>query len=422
MYKLRSSSPNSQLHEINMTISNMRRFSFNTVLSACLVSIMLSACSNKNSGDSAPQIPPAEVTYITATVAPVTEFSELPGRLNSIRIAQIRARVPGVVVEQVQGGMDVKQGQLLFRIDPEPLKASYNSAEASLQKAQAVQAQTQAKADRFKSLIEFNAVSKQDYIDATASAQTAVADVAASRAALQTAKLNLAYTNVTAPISGYMGRPLVTQGDLVGQGEATLLTTVQQLDPIYMDLTQSSNEVLRIRQAMESGRLKRAGKDEVKVTLVLDDGSHYPLTGKLLFSDISVDTTTSMVTLRAQFPNPNRLLLPGMYARALVEESADKQAILIPQRVVSRGDNGTASVMLVGKDDKIEIREVKLGEARKDQWLVAEGLRGGERIVIEGLQMAAPGAQVKAKPYTPANVVPNSNAIDAPTNGQSAPK
>jgi len=367
-------------------------------------------------------MPPAEVTYITATVAPVTEFSELPGRLNSIRIAQIRARVPGVVVEQVQGGMDVKQGQLLFRIDPEPLKASYNSAEASLQKAQAVQVQTQAKADRFKSLIEFNAVSKQDYIDATASAQTAVADVAASRAALQTAKLNLAYTNVTAPISGYMGRPLVTQGDLVGQGEATLLTTVQQLDPIYMDLTQSSNEVLRIRQAMESGRLKRAGKDEVKVTLVLDDGSHYPLTGKLLFSDISVDTTTSMVTLRAQFPNPNRLLLPGMYARALVEESAGKQAILIPQRVVSRGDNGTASVMLVGKDDKIEIREVKLGEARKDQWLVAEGLRGGERIVIEGLQMAAPGAQVKAKPYTPANVVPNSNAIDAPTNGQSAPK
>lgn len=365
-------------------------------------------------------MPPAEVTYITATIGSVKEFSELPGRLNSIRVAQIRARVPGVVVQQVQGGMDVKQGQLLFRIDPEPLKASYNSAEAALQKALALQAQAQAKADRFKSLIEFNAVSKQDYVDATASAQTASADVAASRAALQTAKLNLAYTNVTAPISGYMGRPLVTQGDLVGQGEATLLTTVQQLDPIYLDLTQSSNEVLRIRQALASGRLQGAGKDEAKVTLVLDDGSHYPLPGKLLFSDISVDTSTSMVTLRAQFPNPKRLLLPGMYARALVEESTDRQAILIPQRVVSRGDNGTASVLLVGKDDKIELRAVTLGEAHKDQWLVTQGLQGGERIVIEGLQMAAPGAQVKATPYA-ATASAEDEARPAATNGQSAP-
>ncbi len=292
------------------------------------------------------------------------------------------------------------------------------SADAALQKALALQAQAQAKADRFKSLIEFNAVSKQDFVDASASAQTAAADVASSRAALQTAKLNLAYTNVTAPISGYMGRPLVTQGDLVGQGEATLLTTVQQLDPIYMDLTQSSNEVLRIRQAMESGRLQRAGKNEAKVTLVLDDGSHYPLAGKLLFSDISVDTTTSMVTLRAQFPNPDRLLLPGMYARALVEESIAKSAILVPQRVVSRGDNGTASVLLVGKDDKIEVRAVKLGEARKEQWIVTEGLQGGERIVIEGLQMAAPGAQVKATPYTAPAA--DSQAAPQPTNGQSA--
>ena len=403
-----------------MTSTKSKYFSAHAVLSACLLSITLIACSNKQSEQTAAQMPPAEVTYITATIAPVPEFSELPGRFNSIRVAQIRARVPGVVVHQVQGGMDVKQGQLLFSIDPEPLKASYNSAEANLQKALAVQAQAQAKADRFKALVEFNAVSKQDYIDATATAQSAVADVAASRAALQTAKLNLAYTNVTAPISGYMGRPLVTQGDLVGQGEATLLTTVQQLDPIYMDLTQSSSEVLRIRQALQNGKLQRAGKDEVKVTLVLDDGSHYPLPGKLLFSDISVDTTTSMVTLRAQFPNPNRLLLPGMYARALVEESADKQAILIPQRVVSRGDNGSASVTLVGKDDKIEVRAVKLGEARKDQWVVNEGLQGGERIVIEGLQMAAPGAQVKATPYVAP--VSAANTAEPSTHGQSAPK
>jgi len=359
---------------------------------------MLSACGNKSAGDKAGEgaaQAPQEVSFITANATAIHEFSELQGRLNSIRVAQVRARVPGVLIHQVQGGMDVKQGQLLFRIDPEPLQAAYNSAEANLQKSLAIQTQAQAKSDRFKSLVEFNAVSKQDYIDATASSQTAVADVAANRAALQTAKLNLGYATITAPITGYMGRPQVTEGDLVGQGEATLLATVQQLDPIYLDLTQSSNEVLRIRRAMEAGKLKRVGKDEVRVTLVLDDGSHYPLPGKLLFSDISVDPTTSMVTLRAQFPNPDHLLLPGMYARALVEESMTSQAILLPQRVVARGENGSATVLVIGAGDKIEVREVKLGAAQGDKWIVADGLQPGERVVIEGSQKVAPGAQVK---------------------------
>jgi len=359
---------------------------------------MLNACGNKsageNAGDGTAQAR-QEVSFITANATAVNEFSELQGRLNSIRVAQVRARVPGVLIHQVQGGMDVKKGQLLFRIDPEPLQAAYKSAEANLQKSLALQTQAQAKSERFKSLVEFNAVSKQDYIDATASSQTAVADVAANRAALQTAKLNLGYATITAPITGYMGRPQVTEGDLVGQGEATLLATVQQLDPIYLDLTQSSNEVLRIRHAMEAGKLKRVGKDEVRVTLVLDDGSHYPLPGKLLFSDISVDPTTSMVTLRAQFPNPDHLLLPGMYARALVEESMTSQAILLPQRVVARGENGSATVLVVGAGDKIEVREVKLGAAQGDRWVVADGLQPGERVVIEGSQKVAPGAQVK---------------------------
>ena len=366
---------------------------FPCLLYAILAST-LNACGNKSAGDTAPQAP-QEVSFITANATAVNEFSELQGRLNSIRVAQVRARVPGVLIHQVQGGMDVKQGQLLFRIDPEPLQAAYKSAEANLQKSLALQTQAQAKSDRFKSLVEFNAVSKQDYIDATASSQTAVADVAANRAALQTAKLNLGYATITAPITGYMGRPQVTEGDLVGQGEATLLATVQQLDPIYLDLTQSSNEVLRIRRAMEAGKLKRVGKDEVRVTLVLDDGSHYPLPGKLLFSDISVDPTTSMVTLRAQFPNPDHLLLPGMYARALVEESTSSQAILLPQRVVTRGENGSATVLVVGAGDKIEVREVKLGAAQGDRWVVADGLQPGERVVIEGSQKVAPGAQVK---------------------------
>ena len=367
-------------------------------ISAALLASTLSACGNKSAGEQVGEgaaQAPQEVSFITANATVVNEFSELQGRLNSVRVAQVRARVPGVLVHQVQGGMDVKQGQLLFRIDPEPLQAAYNSAEANLQKSLAIQTQAQAKSDRFKSLVEFNAVSKQDYIDATASSQTAVADVAANRAALQTARLNLGYATITAPITGYMGRPQVTEGDLVGQGEATLLATVQQLDPIYLDLTQSSNEVLRIRRAMEAGKLKYLGKDEVRVTLVLDDGSHYPLPGKLLFSDISVDPTTSMVTLRAQFPNPDHLLLPGMYARALVEESMTSQAILLPQRVVARGENGSATVMVIGAGDKIEVREVKLGAAQGDRWVVADGLQPGERVVIEGSQKVAPGAQVK---------------------------
>ncbi len=373
---------------------------------------MLSACGNKSAGDQAGEgaaQAPQEVSFITANATAVNEFSELQGRLNSIRVAQVRARVPGVLVHQVQGGMDVKQGQLLFRIDPEPLQAAYNSAEANLQKSLAIQTQAQAKSDRFKSLVEFNAVSKQDYIDATASSQTAVADVAANRAALQTARLNLGYATITAPITGYMGRPQVTEGDLVGQGEATLLATVQQLDPIYLDLTQSSNEVLRIRHAMEAGKLKRVGKDEVRVTLVLDDGSHYPLPGKLLFSDISVDPTTSMVTLRAQFPNPDHLLLPGMYARALVEESMTSQAILLPQRVVARGENGSATVMVIDAADKIEVREVKLGAAQGDRWIVADGLQAGDRVVIEGSQKVAPGAQVKPVAYVSPGTAPADN-------------
>ena len=367
-------------------------------ISAALLASTLSACGNKSAGEQVGEgaaQAPQEVSFITANATAVNEFSELQGRLNSIRVAQVRARVPGVLIHQVQGGMDVKQGQLLFRIDPEPLQAAYNSAEANLQKSLAIQTQAQAKSDRFKSLVEFNAVSKQDYIDATASSQTAVADVAANRAALQTAKLNLGYATITAPITGYMGRPQVTEGDLVGQGEATLLATVQQLDPIYLDLTQSSNEVLRIRRAMEAGKLNRVGKDEVRVTLVLDDGSQYPLPGKLLFSDISVDPTTSMVTLRAQFPNPDHLLLPGMYARALVEESMTSQAILLPQRVVARGENGSATVLIVGAGDKIEVREVKLGAAQGDRWIVGDGLQAGDRVVIEGSQKVAPGAQVK---------------------------
>lgn len=373
-----------------------------------LLCTLLLGCNKPQSVDTAGEMPPQEVSYITAQHQNIPEFSELPGRLNASKVAQIRARVPGILIYQAQGGMNVKQGQVIFRIDPEPLQAAYNSAEANLQKSIALQTQVKAKAERYKSLVEYNAVSKQDYIDATAAMQSADAEVNANKAALQTARLSLGYATVTSPITGYMGRPQVTEGDLVGQGEATLLATVQQLDPIYLDLTQSSSEILRIRRAMQEGRLKHTGKDELRVTLVLDDGSHYPLAGKLLFSDISVDPSTSMVTLRAQFPNPERVLLPGMYARALVQESADSQAILLPQRVVVRGDNGTANVMLVGTGDKVESREIKLGGARADQWVVTDGLKSGERVIVEGLQKIAPGSPVKPVPYTATGKAPTS--------------
>jgi membrane fusion protein (multidrug efflux system) len=343
--------------------------------------------------------PPAEVAVVTVQPERLAVTNELPGRLEATRVAQVRARVAGIVLKRVfREGSDVKAGDVLFQIDPAPFQAAYDSAKANLARAEANHAQANLKAQRYKPLVESNAISKQEYDDALTAQKQTAADVAAAKAAVETAQLNLGYATVKAPISGRIGRALVTEGALVGQGEATPLAVIQQLDPIYVNLTQSASELLQLRRAMESGQLKRVGPDQAKVTMVMEDGTPYPRPGKLLFSDMSVDEATGAVILRAKFPNPDRFLLPGMYARARLEQAVDEKAITVPQQAVMR-DQNNASVMLVGADGKVSAQPVRTGPARGDKWVVLEGLKAGDQVIVEGLQKVKPGATAKPVPW-----------------------
>jgi len=344
-------------------------------------------------------MPPGEVSVVTIAPQQITISNELPGRLEATRIAEVRARVAGIILKRTfREGSEVKAGEVLYRIDPATFKANYDSAQATLAKSQATLTQATLKAQRYKPLVEVNAVSKQEYDDAVAAQKQAEADVAAGKAAVQTAGLSLGYATVTSPISGRIGRALVTEGALVGQNDATQLAVVQQLDPIYVNLTQSSTDLLKLQQAMSSGQLKTVGKDKAKVTLVTEDGRTYPQSGKLLFSDVSVDSTTGAVTIRAEFPNPNRTLLPGMYVRAKLEQAIDEQAIVVPQQAVMRDLNGS-SVFVVGDDNKVAARPVKTGAAQGNNWVVTDGLKAGDRVIVEGLQKTKPGAPVKPVPW-----------------------
>lgn len=344
-------------------------------------------------------MPAPEVSVITVAPASTALTTELPGRLEASRTAQVRARVAGIVLQRpFREGSDVKAGDVLFRIDPAPFQATYESAQAAMAKAEANLVQASLKAQRYKPLVEINAVSKQEYDDAVAAQKQATADVASTKAARQNAGLNLAYATVTAPISGRIGRAQVTEGALVGQGEATPLATIQQLDPIYVNLTQSSTDVLRLRQAMANGKLKSAGQGQAKVTLVTEDGQPYPHAGKLLFSDLSVDESTGAITLRAEFPNPDRFLLPGMYVRAQLDQAVNERAIMVPQQAVTRSPDG-AAVLLVGADNKVVSQPVKTDAAQGNNWIISQGLKAGDRVIVEGLQKAKPGAVVKPIPW-----------------------
>jgi membrane fusion protein (multidrug efflux system) len=291
----------------------------------------------------------------------------------------------------------------LFEIDPAPFKAAFDSASASLAKAEANVKQVQALADRYQPLVAINAVSKQDYDNAMSAAAQASAEVLAAKAALETATINLGYTKVTSPIDGRIGAALVTEGALVSQAAATQMAVVQQLDPIYCDFTESSTDLLRLRRELDSGALKTAAPGEAKVTLLLDDGTTYSQPGKLLFSDVTVDPTSGMVTLRAEFPNPDHLLLPGMFARGRLEQAVDSKAITVLQRGVSVGANGVATAMVVGADGKAEARVVTLGQAVGNKWIVTDGLKAGDSVIVEGLQkVVMPGMVVKPIPFNPA--------------------
>ena len=348
-------------------------------------------------------MPPAEVGVVTVTPQAVGLMTELPGRLEASRVAQVRARAAGILLKRrfTEGG-DVKAGQLLFQIDAAPYRATVESAQATLARAQANLTQATAQAERYKPLVEANAVSKQEFINAVGAQKTAEADVAAGKAAVTTAQINLGYASVVSPIAGRIGRALVTEGALVGQGEATQLAVVQQINPMYVNFTQSTTEVLRLRKAVESGKFKRAsGADAASVRVVLEDGSEYDQPGKLLFSDLTVDASSGQITLRAELPNPKGLLLPGMYVRVRLEQAQVNDGIVLPQQAVTRGSTGD-SVMVVGADGKVAPRSVKIGSAQGGQWVVLDGIKPGEQVMVDGFQKLRGGAPVKAVPWQPA--------------------
>ena len=369
------------------------------------VLVALAACGQKEGGGAGPAgagggPPPAEVGVITVAPKAVGLATELPGRLEASRVAQVRARAAGILTKrQFVEGSDVKAGQLLFQIDPAPYQAALGSAQAALTRAQANVTQATAQAERFKPLVEANAISKQDYINAQAAQKQAEADVASGRSAVQTAQINLGYASVTSPISGRIGRALVTEGALVGQGEATQLAVVQQINPIYVNFTQSTTDVLRLRKAIESGKFQGAGRAGALVRVVLEDGTEYEQPGKLLFSDLTVDPTSGQITLRAELPNASGLLLPGMYVRVRLEQAQTESGIVLPQQAVTRGNNNTDTVMVVGADGKVAPRQIKVGSASNGQWVVLDGLKTGELVMVDGFQKLRGNAPVKPVPW-----------------------
>ena len=387
------------------------------------VVLLLAACGKSEAPPAAAGggMPPPEVGVVVATPGDVGLVTELPGRLEASRVAQVRARAAGILQKRLfREGSDVKAGQPLFAIDSAPYAAALQSAEATLARAQANLTQAAALAARYKPLLAANAVSQQEYANAVAAQKQAEADVAAGRAAVQTGRINLNYANVTAPISGRIGRALVTEGALVGQGEATQLAVIQQIDPVYVNFTQSAGEVMKLRRALADGQLQRAGGSEAaSVRLVLEDGSEYARPGKLLFSDLTVDASTGQITLRAEVPNPKGDLLPGLYVRVRLEQAQVANAITLPQQAVTRTQQGDR-IMVVGADGKPSPRMVKVGAARNNQWIVLEGLKEGEQVMVDGfqkLQMMPPGTPVKAVPWQ----APGSAAAPAAAPAASAP-
>lgn len=393
----------------------MRSISCLKSVGAALILVsLLSACGDK----AAPPAQLPEAAYVTIAPEKRAVENELPGRLESYRTAEVRARVPGIVLKRTfEEGAFVKQGQVLFKIDPRSYQASVQNAKAALSRAEANKVQADLKLKRYKPLVEINAISKQEYDDAIAAAKQASADVEAAKATLINNKLNLEYATVTAPISGRIGRAMVTEGALVGQNEATLLATIQQINPIYLNLTQSSAELLKLRQMMQSGALKDAEKSGLKVTMVMEDGSIYPHTGKLLFSDISVDPTTGELALRALFPNPDNMVLPGMFVRARLEQAVNENAITVPQQAVQHTNDGS-QVIVINQENKAEIRQVKTTSAIGNRWLVTEGLQPGDRVIVEGLQKVRPGSPVNpvewVDPMAPAKAPAETPAAAAP--------
>jgi membrane fusion protein (multidrug efflux system) len=371
---------------------------------AVAVAAALSGCGGGDKAAAHGGMPPATVGVVKAELQTVALQTELPGRVEALRTAQVRARVNGVVLQRLfTEGSEVRAGQPLFQIDPATYQAALDSAQATLAKAQANLIQAAAQAERNKPLVEAKAISQQEYMTSVATAKGAEADVAAAKAAVVTAKLNLDYAKATAPISGRIGRALVTEGALVSASEATQLALIQQTNSVYVNFTQSANEVQQLKRALAKGQLRAAGANAAQVRVVLEDGTELPRVGKLLFTDLSVDSTSGQVTLRAEVPNPDGQLLPGQYVRVRLSQGELPAGILLPQQAVTRSGQGD-SVLVIGEGNKPQQRAVKVGSAQGNQWVVLDGLKPGEQVIVDGVQkMLVPGAPVQPVPYQPAS-------------------
>ena len=368
------------------------------MLALCLAS-GLTACGKKQGA--AASVKP-EVWVVTLKPQAVNLTTELPGRTSAYREAEVRPQVNGIVQKRLftEGG-EVKANQQLYQIDPALYQAQYDSSKAALAKAIATQRSAAALAERYKPLVQSHAVSRQAYDDAIAAAQQAAADVLSAKAAVETAHVNLVYTKVLSPISGIIGRSSVTEGALVTANQASPIATVQQIDPMYVDVAQSSTQLLRLKQALAEGRLKSTDGKEAEVKLMLEDGTMYPLPGKMEFSEITVDPTTGSVIVRALFPNPKHMLLPGMFVRATLSDGVAPQGLLVPQRGVTRDQRGDPTVLMLTPENKVELRVIKTDRAVGNQWFVTGGLKAGDRVIVEGLQRVRPGMQVAPQEWKP---------------------
>ncbi len=375
------------------------QFPTKAILGLFSISVLLTGCNHPSDTMGPPPVP--EVSTVTIQPQPVMITTELPGRTTPFRIAEIRPQVNGLIQKRFfTEGSDVQANQDLYQIDPAPFQAALDNATAALGRAEANLPAVRSRAQRYKDALAEKAVSQQDFDDAAAALNQAQADVNFYRAMVETARINLQYTHVTSPISGRIGTSTLTEGAIVTAYQPVPLATIQQLDPIYVDVAQSTSDVIRLLHRLEERKIQCNGTNFNQVELVLEDGSKYPWTGTLQFRDVSVDLTTSSVVLRMIFPNPKGILLPGMYVRAVVKEGVNERAVLISQRAVSRDQKGSPTTLILGGDGKVEQRSLKLERTIGDQWLVVSGLAGGEKVIVEGAQQVRPGSEAKEVPFT----------------------
>lgn len=377
---------------------------FPALVTAAVLTALLSGCQQEEA--TAPAAQPPQVGVVTLQPQAFTLTSELPGRTSAYRIAEVRPQVNGIILKRLfTEGREVKAGQQLYQIDPSTYAATLKSAQASLQSSKSL-------ADRYKLLVDEQAVSRQEFDEAQAKRLQA-------EAVVQSAQIDLRYTKVLAPISGRIGRSAITEGALVSNGQSSAMAVIQQLDPIYVDVTQSSLAMLKLRRELASGQLQKAGENAARVKLILEDGSEYAELGQLEFAEVSVDEGTGSVTLRAVFPNPNHDLLPGMFVHAQLQAGVNREAILAPQQGVTRDLKGQPTALVVGQDNKVELRELKADRTVGNQWLINQGLYSGDRLITEGLQFIKPGDQVRVSEASNVQVDnPTLAAVAVKTDGQ----